>query len=71
VSFFGWIEEAEQIKEARVALKERLHETTAYRINLDRLIKENMADYDELDKEHRRVSHLEDELSDTLEKMPR
>ena len=73
MSCWDWI--TEQIihsqRDTRIILKEKYHETVAYRRNLNRLIHENMAEYDELDKELRRVSHLEDELSDTLEKMPR
>lgn len=56
---------------SRVALHEKLNETIAYRRNLDRLIGENMAEYQILQTECDRVNHLEDSLRDDLYRMPR
>jgi hypothetical protein len=75
MSFFGWFDDDSVLQaqkhEERIAHKEKLHELTAYRRNLERLIHENMSDYLELDREHLRVSHAEDTLRDELGKMPK
>lgn len=73
MSCWDWITQqmAQTKQEERVALKEKCHEATAYRRNIQRLIDENMAAYAELDKEFNRASHIEDALRDELGNMPR
>lgn len=69
---FDWTTEIkyDQAKrDAKIKLKERLHETRAKRRGFDLMIDENMTEYQTLEAERRKLIELEDALDDELERM--